>query len=167
MSWEALGAIGDLVGGVAVVVTLAYLALQVRHARVEMRRAIYVQRQEAARELSLARASNLTLLEDIAAADHAFGRAPAPFVKHMSERAGLTAAAAFRLMWDEYAWWYFRAQQIPFLLDLPQGERIAFERGIRFNYRERPLGAFWYDTQKSQLSPDLVEYVDDVLARES
>ena len=33
MSWEALGAIGELVGAVAVLITLIYLAVQVRHGR--------------------------------------------------------------------------------------------------------------------------------------
>ena len=33
MNWEALGAVGEIVGALAVVVTLAYLALQVRTAR--------------------------------------------------------------------------------------------------------------------------------------
>jgi hypothetical protein len=31
MSWDAVGALGDLIGGVAVVVSLVYLAIQVRH----------------------------------------------------------------------------------------------------------------------------------------
>ncbi|MGR8949132.1 MAG: hypothetical protein ACU84Q_13875 [Gammaproteobacteria bacterium] len=31
MNWEALGAIGELVGAAAVVLTLAYLAIQIRH----------------------------------------------------------------------------------------------------------------------------------------
>jgi hypothetical protein len=31
MSWDAIGAIGDFIGGVAVVVSLVYLATQVRH----------------------------------------------------------------------------------------------------------------------------------------
>ena len=30
MNWEAIGAIGDMIGGIAVLVTLAYLAIQVR-----------------------------------------------------------------------------------------------------------------------------------------
>ena len=30
MNWEALGAIGEIVGAVAVVVTLGYLAVQIR-----------------------------------------------------------------------------------------------------------------------------------------
>ena len=33
MNWEAIGAIGDFVGALAVIITLAYLAIQVRHAR--------------------------------------------------------------------------------------------------------------------------------------
>ena len=31
MNWEAIGAIGEIVGAVAVVATLAYLAVQLRH----------------------------------------------------------------------------------------------------------------------------------------
>lgn len=38
MNWEAVGAIGDLVGGVAVVATLVYLALQVKHSKALLKR---------------------------------------------------------------------------------------------------------------------------------
>jgi len=33
MNWEAIGAIGDLVGGVAVILTLLYLAIQVKQSK--------------------------------------------------------------------------------------------------------------------------------------
>jgi hypothetical protein len=33
MDWEAIGAIGEVIGAAAVVVTLVYLAVQVRHAK--------------------------------------------------------------------------------------------------------------------------------------
>ena len=33
MNWEAIGAVGEIIGAVAVVITLAYLAVQVRHSR--------------------------------------------------------------------------------------------------------------------------------------
>jgi hypothetical protein len=33
MNWDAIGAIGELVGASAVVVTLVYLAVQVKHGR--------------------------------------------------------------------------------------------------------------------------------------
>jgi hypothetical protein len=39
MSWEAIGAVGEMIGGVGVIVTLLYLAVQVRHYTAEMRSA--------------------------------------------------------------------------------------------------------------------------------
>ena len=165
MNWEAVGAISEGLGAIAVFVTLAYLAVQVRHTRAEMRRSIYVQRQEAARELCLSRAGNEALLSDTLKASQAFGRSASGYVVEVAERGGLTEAAALRVMWDEYAWWYWRAQQIPYVDELPKGERAAFEGGIRFNYAERPIGRLWFETQKSLLSPDLVRYVESVLAR--
>ena len=39
MNWAAIGAVGEIVGAIAVVATLGYLAIQTRHARqaVELR----------------------------------------------------------------------------------------------------------------------------------
>ena len=33
MDWEAIGAVGEILGAIAVVATLAYLAIQIRHAK--------------------------------------------------------------------------------------------------------------------------------------
>jgi hypothetical protein len=41
MNWDALGAIGDLIGGTAVMVTLIYLAIQVRQSNRVMRDTAY------------------------------------------------------------------------------------------------------------------------------
>ena len=38
MNWEAIGAIGELVGGVAVIATLIYLAIQVKHSKALLER---------------------------------------------------------------------------------------------------------------------------------
>jgi len=40
MNWDAIAAIGRMLGSVAVLLTLAYLAVQVKHARGELRRSI-------------------------------------------------------------------------------------------------------------------------------
>jgi hypothetical protein len=51
MNWEALGAIGEIVGAIAVVVTLGYLAVQIRQntrtVRASTNHALTVQRNEA------------------------------------------------------------------------------------------------------------------------
>lgn len=39
MNWEAIGAVGEMIGGAGVIVTLLYLAVQVRHYTAEMRAA--------------------------------------------------------------------------------------------------------------------------------
>ena len=38
MNWEAIGAVGELVGGVAVIATLIYLAIQVKHSKALLER---------------------------------------------------------------------------------------------------------------------------------
>jgi len=42
---------------------------------------------------------------------------------------------------------------------------MCLEGGIRFNCAERPVGRLWFETQKSQLNPDHVRYVESVLGR--
>jgi len=62
MNWEAIGAIGEILGAVGVIVTLAYLATQIRQNTKMARGAT---RQELAGQLQL-NASDLVTVEDIA-----------------------------------------------------------------------------------------------------
>jgi hypothetical protein len=39
MNWDAIAAVGQVLGSIAVLVTLGYLAVQVRHANYELQRA--------------------------------------------------------------------------------------------------------------------------------
>ncbi len=65
MNWEAIGAVGELVGGVAVIATLIYLALQVKHSKVLLERnekialsQVYQSRADARMSLILAQAES-------------------------------------------------------------------------------------------------------------
>ena len=40
MNWDGVGAVGEALGSIAVFVTLGYLAIQVRHARDDVRRSV-------------------------------------------------------------------------------------------------------------------------------
>ena len=62
MDWIAVGAIAEIVGAIAVVLTLAYLALQVNHATQTARRAAVAEAVSAIRE------ANAHLADDPAAA---------------------------------------------------------------------------------------------------
>ena len=47
MNWEALGAIGEIVGAVAVILTLGFLAVEIRQSRKVVRRSACQQPQKA------------------------------------------------------------------------------------------------------------------------
>jgi hypothetical protein len=58
MNWEAIGAVGELIGSLAVLVTLVYLARQITHAREDVGRSINQSRAETVRQLLLTRATS-------------------------------------------------------------------------------------------------------------
>ena len=65
MNWEAIGAVGELVGGVAVIATLVYLAIQVRHSKELLERnekialsQVYQSRADSRMSLILAQAES-------------------------------------------------------------------------------------------------------------
>jgi hypothetical protein len=76
MNWEAIGAVGDILGAAGVIVTLAYLAVQIRQNTKMARSAI---RQELAGQLQLL-ASDLVTVEGIAriVQDHFEGKELTP-----------------------------------------------------------------------------------------
>jgi len=53
MNWEAIGAIGETLGSVAVLITLIYLSFQIRHARSELRHSVAQHRFDTYRSLNL------------------------------------------------------------------------------------------------------------------
>ena len=53
MNWEAIGAVGELLGAAAVVFTLGYLAVQVRHAKTATADQSRLYRANAVQELIL------------------------------------------------------------------------------------------------------------------
>ena len=61
MNWDAVGAIAESLGAVAVLATLVYLSVQVRHARAEQRNATLESRTDALREMHLSVATSPSL----------------------------------------------------------------------------------------------------------
>ena len=57
MNWEAIGALGEIVGALAVVLTLAYLAIQVRHAKEAAADTNRLERSKGVRDMMLAYAA--------------------------------------------------------------------------------------------------------------
>ena len=164
MNWEAIGAIGQVLGSVAVFVTLGYLAVQVKHARQTGQRALSQGRGEALRELFNQKPDermNGLLMK----ADAAFGGQVHPFVEALIERAGMTEEEAMLTMLNLVLWWNYFIQIIPNADELPPMERHQFEVPLR-NYGRPGVFRLFYETYiKEAGHPDAVRYIDNLLAQ--
>ena len=167
MNWEEVSAIGQVLGSVAVFVTLGYLAVQVRHARTDLQRSISQGRSEAIRSLLLTRATDERLARMIAKADAAFEGEPIPFVAELVKR-GLTNDEALAVLAEQGAFWNYRLQVIPYVAELPHADRLVFDSAIRRSYGAPGVGRFFYEAfAKAGSSSDATRYIDKLLAQPS
>ncbi len=167
MNWEAVGASGELLGAAAVLITLAYLAAQVRHARQDIRRSARHSRVQAARERLLTRATHPELNRLIVRAQQGLGMVDPPggFVATLQARIGLQREEAAALHYELAAEWQYRTEAILNADQMSAGERFEFEHSLRFNYgRANPLGVLWLESNRERLNPEVLDYVDRVVA---
>jgi hypothetical protein len=165
MNWEEVGAIGQVLGSIAVFVTLGYLAAQVRHTRQETRRALSQGRSEGHRDL-LAQAREERVLSVQLKADATLGAPPNPVTTALVDQAGLTLEEANLMTMMQIAWWTYRLQMIPDVDELPPMQRMAFDNQIRGSYGRPGVARVFYETYlKRSAHPDALRYIDNLLAQ--
>ena len=162
MNWEAIAAIGQMLGSVAVFVALGYLAIQQRYTRRELQRSISQSRSDAARQLMMTQATDGRLVSILqrASTEHGgvFPRIATPTSTITLEEEATWSA------W-EFAWWQYRTQTITHIDELPAGECVQFDRGVGAAYGLPGSSRVWYEHFKvSTLNPDAVRYIDNLLA---
>jgi len=163
MNWEAVGAIGQVLGSVAVFVTLAYLATQVRQARRQMQRAATDNRAATVRQLTLTQLTNERLMGIF---EKVTPRGPE--FDALAEQVGLAYEEANTWFTWQTVWFQYRAATISYIDDLPPGERANFDAALRMNYQVSPASRSWYEamrTVRGFLNPDAVRYIDNLLAQ--
>ena len=160
MDWDAIGAIGEMLGSIAVIVTLGYLAVQVKHARSEARRAVRQGRGEAFRDV-MALQNQEDMIRIYVKADTTLGAPPTAVQALLMDQAGLTREEALRLAVFQFTWLGYGAQVIPNVEGLTALERTQFENSVRGTYRERSVGRLFWESVRPSASPDLVSYVDN------
>jgi hypothetical protein len=167
MDWEAIGAVGQMLGSIAVFVTLGYLSIQVRHARADMRRSISLTRAEGLRQLFLTQATDERLNRIRVQANKAYGWQMHPRAVELMQKAALTEEEVQAFISEENAWWHVRSHAIQYVDELSPGERAEFESRIpeTFGKEAPPLNRIWYEATKSQLNPDVVRYIESHLAQ--
>jgi len=160
MTWEAIGAIGQMLSAGALFFVLA----QVRQARRDSRRALSQGRAEALRELAALQLDAETI-RTTAKASAPLGGKVSPFIGALMDQAGLTFDEAIRMMWIASAVWDYQVQTIANVDELPPIERVQFDGGIRRMYGNPGVYRLYYETQAKPFAhPDAIRYVENVLA---
>jgi len=163
MNWEAIAAIGQMLGSVAVFLTLGYLAVQVNHGRRDTQRSINETRGETLRQLVMLKVTDERVRSLNLKVDTLLGMSQRhyAFAQQIKERTGITDEEAELLWWEQLAWWNYRTHTLPYLHELPSGAQRHFVFGLK-GYRDVPLHRLWYETNKFSLDPDAVRYVDNL-----
>jgi hypothetical protein len=163
VNWEAIGAVGELLGSAAVFVTLGYLAIQVRHARAEASRALSQGRMEANRELISLDLEEQNLAARLKA-EIAFEVRPTPIVDLLAEQGKLTQEEASRVFLVEVAAWNYRIHVIAHWSDLPASEKAIFDEAIRVRMASDLTRLMYEKHFKAGFHPDVVKYLEKTLS---
>ena len=166
MNWDAVAAISQVLGSVAVFVTLGYLALQTRHATDEARRSFFEAHHDGIRELVSNRAVNPRLNELFLRARIGLSAEAPEFANALVKETGLSIEDAVAVYWDMAADWMCRLQFLRNKDRMTAAEREQFEWPFISAYGGDPVGRLWWRIIKPNLAPQMVEYVDELLTRD-
>jgi len=152
------GAIGELVGAIAVVVTLAYLATQIRYARLAASDASRQGRADGVREVLLAVINNRDFRNAWAKADPETDSLMAP----ICEQLGLSKEEAYLVWHGCCAWAYVHWAQYR-SMKTPEDERELRNLVSEF-YSVPPMAPVWEHSEllRAMLDPEFVAWVDGV-----
>jgi hypothetical protein len=158
MNWEAIGAISETLGVVAIVITLIYVAVQVRHAKESTADQNRLERSRAVREMAVLVCENPELRYD-----QIRNWGLEKYYEDLGAEEGMTPERASGVDWaNSYYFWMYWGQYssttqnedleelkhvIGALLDLP---------GMRKTWETSPM-------TKPELEPRFVEFVDKIL----
>ncbi|MEP1472452.1 MAG: hypothetical protein ABJK25_15895 [Halieaceae bacterium] len=162
MNWDAIGAMGELLGALVVVVTLAYLAVQVRHAKAATADQSRLYRATAAREIILetCRDDALRMLQ-IKSWDME------PYYESLAEKLSVTIEEASKLDWGNayYFWmWWGQWASTTESSDMKEIEHVVAVLGglpaMREHWETSPVSRPVLDT-------DFVKFVDELYSKAS
>ena len=165
MNWDAIGAIGQMLGSLAVFVTLAYLSIQTRQTERTLRRSINQNRAEGASQLFMHMFNNERFSNALSTMDKNWPRPPAPIITTMVQRGGVSEPDAYMVHFHFHAWWQYRAQIIADIDELSEASRFGFDAACRIHYAPDTYQGVWYENQKGFLNPEAVRYIDNLLAQ--
>lgn len=163
MNWEAVGAVGELLGSVAVLATLVYLAVQVSHAKEQMSRGARGTRSDALRQLLTLSATSTELMSAHLAMNDRLGVETNAWTSFVLEHGG-TRKDAYLLGLQEWYRWSLVEQTLASASELRPAERIQAETSYRSIYGGRGVSAHWFRiVARPALNAEIVQYIDNLL----
>lgn len=152
MNWEALGAIGEIVGAVAVVLTLGYLAVQIR----QNTRALRASTHQALIDSTLMYQS-LTLNNPDVARIRLYGAMdPSKLTEEDQYRFRTAMEMLFRLIENAFV------QHEEGTLGDEGWHRYA--ETVRYHFRDYPSVVEWWKSERIPFGPRFSAWVDEQLA---
>ena len=157
MNWDAIGSIGEIVGAAAVVLTLAYLAVQVRHAKEAAADVSRLNRGIGVRELLMRKVSDDELRESWIKAEgsaDSYGR--------IAEALGVAPEQGSKIEYDCQCWfWLHWAHWASTKTDADLDELKHIIAGF---YSSPPMSTVWALSPNVQLlEPEFVRFVNSAI----
>ena len=153
MNWDAIGAIGEIVGALAVFVTLVYLAIQVNHAKEQVRRSVQQVRHSTFRELFLTAAQSPQITSVLGKAESVWSE--------LETEEQLFEAAKFsledQLVWRHYhrALWSHIREVIENRNELTPSQSKELDRAVIILFGQSP-SRLYFKSMESINSPTVI-----------
>lgn len=142
MNWEAVGAIGETAGSIAVLITLVYLSFQVKHARSELRYSVQQHRFDTFRTLTMETVRNSEIARIVSVVEEAWTPEMATF-EELEEAANLKASEKVQFRDYQRGWFIYRVQTIAQIDQLSPSQRALFDGTIARVYSSG-VGGLWF-----------------------
>ena len=149
MNWEAIGAVGEIIGAAAVVVSLIYLATQVRSSSRATRASVYMGLHDSEAHfisLLLSNPAIRDLYDKIGAGNPEFSTPDRP-----------AASLLLTMMFNKYEQFFFLSREGMFASDFESSMTKIIAKRLR-----APDIRTWWEDSKGKFSTDFVNWVDEI-----
>ena len=161
MNWEAIGALGEIVGALAVVLTLAYLAIQVRHAKAAAADTNRLERSKGVRDMMLASAADSGLRENLTK-----GLQLSDYYDEIASNLNMSSDEAASFDWAMLYWFWLHWGQ--YASTTKESDVEELRNVISGFYRNPGVRVCWEKSPWARpvLEKDFVNFVDEILAQD-
>ena len=153
MTFQDLGALGELLGSLAVLATLVYLSLQTRQNTAAISAQLDVARLSADQELSLAQATSNELLEALN------GDRVEPLTIREARLHHVWTIRFYQIQWN--------LRQFRRGLEVPTGAEAWLASRVLHYFRDFQSVEGWWQANKQGFLPDFVDWVEEQRSRVS